>query len=196
MNTTAHVIFGAAAFARPNAFPDSRGVTAAAVGGALLPDLSVYFMVGWQSWAEGRSPEQVFGYDYRDPFWQGVFAVDNSIVLWGALLAVSLALARPVMAVFAGSGLMHVCFDFLLHHNDARRHFWPLSDWVFVSPVSYWDPDYYGGIAGPLELIACIALGYVLWRRFKGGFARALVVLSVSLEAVPALIFPLLFASH
>jgi hypothetical protein len=127
MNTTAHVLLGAALFARPdlirNASATTRGVTAGAVAGALVPDASLYFFVGWQSWAEGRSAEQVFGHDYRDPFWQAIFAVDNSILLWAALAAVALAFSRPVALAFGAAGLAHVIFDLLLHHNDARRHF-------------------------------------------------------------------------
>ena len=38
MNTPAHLLFGVAAFGKP----DRRGVTAAALGGSLIPDLSLY----------------------------------------------------------------------------------------------------------------------------------------------------------
>jgi len=29
--------------------------------------------------------------------------------------------------------------DFPFHAEDAHKHFWPLSDWRFHSPFSYWD---------------------------------------------------------
>jgi len=69
-----------------------------------------------------------------------------------------------VMMVFFASMLMHSLFDFPLHHNDAHRHFWPLSDFRFASPVSYWDPAYYGQWMAPLELIVVLAGGAWLLR--------------------------------
>ncbi|MDQ6971679.1 MAG: hypothetical protein Q9M30_03440 [Mariprofundaceae bacterium] len=59
---------------------------------------------------------------------------------------------------------LHSCFDFPLHHNDAHHHFYPLSMWQFHSPVSYWDPAHYGGIAGPVELMVVLAGGAWLLR--------------------------------
>ncbi len=189
MHTPAHVIFASAAFARPGA-PVRNA--AAAIGG-LLPDMSLFVMVGWQRLAVGRSWDQIFKEDYGAPFWQSVFAVDNSIPLWGALLAAALLFRRDWIAVLAASALLHLAFDLPLHHNDARPHFWPLSNWVFESPVSYWDPAHYGRIVAPLELIACVVLTIVLWRRFAGGAARALSAGGLALQIAPFFVFRLVF---
>jgi len=56
MNTPAHVIIGAAAFARR----DRPAVTGAAFAGGLLPDLSLYLMAGWAIWVQGIAPRIVF----------------------------------------------------------------------------------------------------------------------------------------
>ncbi len=180
---------GAAAFARPA----QPWLTTAAILGALLPDLSLYLLVFWALLMQGTSPEVVFGTLYFSDLWQGIFAVDNSFVLWGAVLALGLWFRARLVTVFAASGLVHILFDFLLHHDDARRHFWPVSDWVFASPVSYWDPAHYGHIAGPLEVAVSLLLCLVLWHRFRGAPARALIALAALAEAAPPVIFGFVF---
>ena len=74
-------------------------------------------------------------------------------------------------------------------------HFWPFSDWIYVSPLSYWDPRHYGWLIGPLEGLLCLGLLYLLWQRFSGTFARALILLGGLLECVPAIVFPVVFGS-
>lgn len=187
MNTPAHLILAAALFARPGA----RARNMAVLAGAVIPDISMPVMIIWQHWVENRTLQQVFEEDFRSPFWQGVFAVDNSIVLWGLLLAAALLMRWRLTALVAAAALLHVCFDLALHNEDARRHFWPLSDWMFRSPVSYWDPARHGRIAGLVEGAASLALCAVLWRRFDGARARALIVLAAGVEALPTLVLQL-----
>lgn len=150
-------------------------------------------MVLWEARVNGRTPHQIFGYDYRDPFWQTVFSVDNSIPLWAALTALAAWRRWPVLLAFAGAALVHVLLDLPLHHNDGRAHFQPFTDWVFESPVSYWDPAHYGWLVGPLEGLLCLALGVILWRRFRSRVAHALIAAALLAELAPALIFPLMF---
>lgn len=188
MNTPAHIIFAAAAFARPGA----RARNLAALAGGFAPDVSLFLLIGWAKFVEGRTPEQIFRQDYVSALWQGIFRVDNSIPLWGLLLAAGLAARRGTLAVFAGAGLLHLAFDFPLHNSDARPHFWPLTDWVFRSPLSYWNPAHHGQIVGPVEIAVCVGLTILLWRRFHGPGARALIAVGLLAELAPGLIWPLL----
>lgn len=167
-------------------------VTAAAVVGSLLPDFSLYFMFFWNRWVRGMSERQIFGTEYFSDYWQRVFSIDNSIPLWGAVLAVGLAARAPVIAVFAAAGLMHLVLDLALHHDDGRAHFWPISEWKFESPVSYWDPRHYGDIVGPVEIGICAVMLIALWRRFPSVVARVLILLVGLLEILPGLLFRLL----
>ncbi|MGQ0564861.1 MAG: cobalamin biosynthesis protein CobQ [Gemmobacter sp.] len=190
MNTPAHLILAAAVFARP----DRRGVNAAALAGGLLPDLSLYLMVSWALYVQGHAPRVVFGEMYFSDRWQAVFAVDNSLPLWALALGLALLLRSAAGIAFAGAGVLHLVADFLLHHDDARRQFWPLSDWVFQSPVSYWDGAHYGNIVGPAEILACLALSLLLWRRFAGWPARSLIAAGMALELAPLVVWGLMFA--
>ncbi len=190
MNTPAHLIIGAALFAKP----DTPKVSLAALIGALLPDFSLYFMVFWNSQVRGMSMSEIFTNQYFTPYWQSVFAIDNSIPLWLLVLCIALLLRWPVILAFAGAGLAHVLLDLPLHHDDGRAHFWPFSNWKFQSPLSYWDTNHYGHIIGPLEGLLCLGLLILLWRRFSGRFARGLILAGGVLECVPAILAPIVFA--
>ena len=189
MNTPAHMIIGAAAFARAG----KPRVSWAAILGGLTPDLSLYFMTFWAMNVRDIPAETVFGQLYFSDAWQSVFAIDNSFVLWGLLWVIAYRFRRPALTAFAGAGVLHLCCDFPLHNEDARRQFWPLSDWVFRSPFSYYDPNHYGNIIGPLEMLLCLGLSILLWRRFQGWRGRALIALGLSAEVLPGLIFQFMF---
>jgi len=185
MNTPAHLIFGAAMFAQP----DKPKVTAAAIIGGLMPDFSLYFLAGWSIFVLQNDPSFVFNTQYFSDSWQAVFAIDNSFIVWGALIALGLWLKRNWIIAFAVSGFVHIIFDFLLHNDDARQHFWPLSDWVFVSPFSYWDIDHHGGVIGILEVIVVLTLVGVLLRRFRKSKMSVFFVLVGLMEAAPIIMF-------
>ena len=185
MNTPAHLIFAAAAFARPNA-PRRN---AAAIAGGLAPDLSLYLMTAWAIWVQGIPARVVFNDLYFSPAWQQVFAIDNSVFVWGAVLAIGAALRSSTVMVFAGAALLHLALDFPVHHDDGRPHFWPVTMWVFESPVSYWDHRHFGRWIGAAEVVACIVLLLVLWRRFSGLPARTGIAVSLAAIAAPAVLF-------
>lgn len=189
MNTPAHLIFAAAAFARP----DRRAVNLAALAGGLLPDVPLFLMVGWALYLQGIAPQVVFDQMYFSDRWQAVFAIDHSLPLWSLALILGLALRSAAGIAVAGSGLLHAAIDFCVHHDDARRQLWPLSDWVFHSPVSYWDPQHYGLVAAPVEFLTCLALSVILWRRFRSTAARVLIAMGMVAELAPAVMFALMF---
>ena len=159
MNTPAHLIVGAALFSRE----DRKGTYLSALAGGFAPDLSLYLMVAVSIWGLGVPAQIVFREYYYSDAWQSVFAVDNSFILWGGLLAFALWRNGPRLTAFAASGLAHLALDFPLHTHDARQHFWPITDWRFVSPLSYWDSNHHALIIAPLEGLFCaIAATYLL----------------------------------
>ena len=191
LNTPAHLVMGMAAFGPPG---DAR-VTLAALAGGLLPDLSLYLLAGWQLGVAGTSPDVVFREMYYSDAWQAVFAVDNSIPLWGVLLVLGLWGRRPWVVALAGAALLHVGLDLALHADDGRRHLWPLSDWVFASPVSYWDRRHYGGVVGPAEALLTLALAAWVWRRHRSAAARATVAALAAAEAAPFVMWGFVFGT-
>ncbi len=190
MNTPAHMIFGLTVFAKAG----RPTVTAAALAGALIPDLSLYLMSGWHLQVLGTSPQVVFGQLYFSDAWQSIFRIDNSMILWGIALTFGLMFRMPVMIALCGAAMLHLVGDFLLHHDDGRAHFWPISNWIFQSPVSYWDPAHYGTIFGAIEVGASLLCCAVLWRRFSGLVMCGLIIFLGLLEFAPFILFAIMFS--
>ena len=190
MNTPAHLIFGLAAFGRPQ----QAAVTAAALAGAILPDLSLYVLSIWHLQVLGTSPEVVFGQLYYSENWQAIFRIDNSFVIWGMAVGLAIMSRKPLLIAFCGAAFLHLLLDFPLHNDDARAHFWPITNWKFISPVSYWDPNHYGDIVGVLEAIAVLVTAIWVFLRFPGWVVRGLVVVLALMQLAPIIIFSLMFA--
>ncbi|MGI8650134.1 MAG: hypothetical protein ACR2KW_07120 [Rubrobacter sp.] len=51
---------------------------------------------------------------------------------------------KKIILWFLVGWLGHTLVDFLTHAEDVRPLFYPLSDWTWASPISYYDPDYHG----------------------------------------------------
>lgn len=109
---------------------------------------------------------------YFDPAWQDLFDLFHSLPLMAVALAITLATRQRSWTLLFASMVLHVMFDLPLHHDDAHRHFYPLSDFRFASPVSYWDSAHYGWLAVPLEAAGGLFGCLLLWRRQPGRAAR------------------------
>ena len=181
MNTASHILIGAAILGRPSI----PAISLSAMVGGLVPDLPMFAMVIWSTLVLGLPGEVVFGQLYFSEFWQTVFSIDHGFLFWGGLLAFSLWLKLAVLHAFAGAGLLHALADFLTHHGDARRQFWPLSNWVFSSPVSYWDVRHYGAIFALFEIGVVILLSILLFLRSQRIWERALILTVAAAVIVP-----------
>ena len=166
MNTPAHLLIGAAALGHGR----SGVIIAAALVGALLPDLSLYLMAGTALFVLQIPPEVVFDELYFSSAWQTVFAIDNSFLVWGGLLAFAIMRRSDWGITMTLAALLHLLLDLPLHHDDGRPHFWPLSNWIFESPVSYWDRDKGAMWIAPLEATAASVATIILWQQKKGWF--------------------------
>ncbi len=147
--------------------------------GAALPDASLYVMAGVSLRILNIPPHVVFNELYFSPAWQTVFAIDNSFLLWGVLLVISLWRGKDWAVALTSAALLHLCLDFPLHHDDGRPHFWPLTGWVFESPLSYWDRAHGAIWVAPVEAIVTLGAALVLWRERLGvafGFLVAVLL--------------------
>ena len=190
MMTQTHLLLGAALFARPG--QNRRNATI--LIGTLVPDLAIYVLFTWAS-VTGIDQETLWRETYWSEPWSTWTTIGNSFPLYFALLLVALMLIAPkdgrprwqsLPALFALAALIHLLGDFPLHASDAHRHFWPISEWRFNSPISYWEPDHYGGIFAPIESIFGIGLAVLLWRRFSHRLVRGcLFILLLAYLAVP-----------
>ena len=164
--------------------------------GAVAPDLPMLVFYFWERLARGVSEGRIWSERYFDPGWQVVFDIPSSIPLLAVALGIVLLTGRRTgsagqglaaelgsagrtgpfsaarrfgaTALFLASMILHALGDLPLHREDAHRHFFPFSDWRFTSPVSYWDPDHYGGYAAIGEVLLVLAVSFFLFRAYRG----------------------------
>ncbi|EAR50505.1 hypothetical protein OG2516_09680 [Oceanicola granulosus HTCC2516] len=157
MNTPAHMALSLAVLGRER----RRGAWAVILAGGLLPDLFLFL-------------EHFTG---RGPLTAQLVIVFNSAVLYAALAALGLALRLWWLPLLALSALLHIALDLPLHATDARAHFWPLTDWTFASPFSFWDTGHHGALIGTLEGVLFALCLVIVWRRCETWAQRALAAL-------------------
>lgn len=158
--------------------------------GAVAPDVTMLVFYVWERLARGVSESRIWSERYFDPGWQVVFDIPSSIPLLVLALCILLVLigrrsttghipsagvaAAPrrtkltAATLFVASMIVHALGDLPLHREDAHRHFFPFSDWRFISPVSYWDPDHYGGYAAIGEVVLVLTVSIFLFRTYRG----------------------------
>jgi hypothetical protein len=126
------------------------------VFGAILPDLPMLVLVIWAK-ANGIPGQQVWSEIYWQPFWQDFTHYFHSIPIALALAIAAHYLNQPWLKYLGFSLILHSLGDLPLHHDDAHRHFLPLSQWRFISPVSYWDRNHnaiWGALGENLAVLA------------------------------------------
>ncbi|MGQ0563841.1 MAG: cobalamin biosynthesis protein CobQ [Gemmobacter sp.] len=178
------MLIGAAVFARPLV----PATLLAALAGRLVPDMPMFAMIFWATLVVGVPEQEVFGTLYFSENWQAVFAVDHGLLVWGGLLGLAIWRRHTILRAVAGAGLLHALADFLTHNDDARRQFWPVSDWVFRSPVSYWDRQFYGSQFAVFEFALVLLLTAWLCWRMPRLWERALLLAVAAPVVLPVLL--------
>ena len=192
MNTQTHVLLAAAILAKPGV----PARNAAVIAGALVPDLAIYTLFIWSKIA-GIPERLVWSQLYYQPPWSEAVTIGNSAPIYILVLLIGLLASRwvrpaTVLIFFALAALIHLATDLPVHVNDAHAHFWPLSDWRFRSPVSYWNPDHNGALFSLAEAGVGLVLSVILWRRFHTLWVRALLLLAIAAYLGPPVYFGLI----
>ena len=128
-----------------------RAAGIAGAVGAALPDVPSFAGTAFYGIRDGGmwNEESLEAIYFSGPFGATGSAL-HSIVPVGALLALYAALGRGgfdrrrILLWFLIGWAGHTVADFLTHVDDTRPLFWPLSDWEWSSPISYYNPLYYG----------------------------------------------------
>lgn len=191
MNTPSHFIMTAAL---KKALPAVPIVGTAFLIGSVAPDIPlyllslggiVYFHYGL-GWSGSETAEHMYGTLYfENPGWIGFHNVFHSfvVILAGIVLARIIRQRRPRLSAwihwFLVACCLHTVVDIFTHGDDGPVFLWPLSQtFRFYSPVSYWDPNFYGRQFAIFELLFDAALiGYLVlpWLRRRFGAASAQV---------------------
>lgn len=162
MNTPAHAIINLLCLGRQ----DSTSILTPVLAGAVLPDLPIFIFYFVEKMLLGTSESQIWREAYYRPGWQNFIDLFNSIPLILLGLLLSIWVTSQFGALLFASMLLHIAGDLPLHHNDGHRHFFPFSDWRFVSPVSYWDPNHYGVLITRLEILTVLISCGILFQLY------------------------------
>lgn len=176
MISQTHILLASTLLAKPN----QKLRNCAVLIGAFVPDLAIYALFVWSKIA-GVPESTVWGKLYWQEPWTTYTAAGNSIPLYLTLLMLSVLALRNVKgafkfglfaAFFSLAALTHIATDLPVHVADAHQHLWPLSDWKFRSPISYWDPNHHGRTFMLFEAALGIIMSIILFKRFKNIFVR------------------------
>lgn len=172
MNTPSHAIINVALLSR-KAAPHLHRY---ALIGAVLPDVPMFFFFGVEAFILKHPQSLIWGERYFHPGWQNLFDIFNSVPL--SLILLGIGYWRKSSAVIACSLslLLHAAGDFFLHHDDGHRHFFPLLQFRFQSPISYWDPRHYGGVVSAIEILVTIGASVYLFPRLQSRLMRGVLV--------------------
>ena len=149
--------------------------------GSIVPDLAIYLWAPYQRFVNGVSGTEMWRELYFQPPMQNLIAFFNSIPIYLALAAIGWVLRTKtfgkILLFFALAALIHMATDMPVHSEDAYRHFWPISDWRFYSPLSYWDSDHHSFWVSLIESAIALTCVVVLWRRFPKLWVKILLSL-------------------
>jgi len=149
------------------------------VAGALTPDLPLFVFFFWFSFFDPHSQVAIWNECYYYPGWQIAINAFHSFTIWGFLALLLWWLRKLPAALFSLAALLASAEDFLLHSDDAHAHFWPLTDYRFNSPVSYWDPEFHGAIASLGEIMVVLLAALWLWPRVATTWGKLLLLAGV-----------------
>lgn len=187
MNSPTHSLLALALLSRKDT-PNRNG---AILIGSIIPDLAIYLWAPYQSLKNGVSGEDMWRELYFQAPMQNLISYFNSIPIYLALLIIGWVMRAKIwgqfLLFFALAALIHMATDLPVHAEDAYRHFWPLTDWRFHSPLSYWDIDHHANWVSGVEAILGLICIFVLWRRFPKLWVKVIL----ALLTVFYLLFPL-----
>ena len=172
MNTPSHLIINAAIAKRSNK-TKPRINTNAFIWGSVAPDLPLYILTLGSTLTQtltgtplNQALNTIFNTLYfTNPWWISAHNFLHAPPMLIILLAASTTITRVTGRAFgwfnwflAGCAL-HSLIDILTHHDDGPLLLFPFNWRVrFHSPVSYWDPAYYGNVFWLFELLLDVAL--------------------------------------
>lgn len=164
------------------------------LAGSLLPDLAIFLWAPYQSLVNGVSGQDMWEELYFEAPMQNLIAWFNSIPIYAALALIGFLMRTKIwgklLLVFSLAALIHIGTDMPVHADDAYRHFWPLSDWRFYSPLSYWDINHHAAWVGKIDIVVAFASIAVLWQRFPSRGVKIALSLAAVLYMV-VLVAPL-----
>lgn len=166
MNSPTHTLLALALLSKKG----DRKRNWAVLTGSIIPDAVIYIWAPYQSLVNGVSGETLWRELYFAEPMQNLIAYFNSIPIYLSLALLGFVMRSKtwgkVILFFALAALTHMATDLPVHNHDAYRHFWPLSDWRFISPFSYYEREHHAVWVSLIEIVIALTSIFILWKRF------------------------------
>ncbi|MEL6494559.1 MAG: hypothetical protein AAFQ41_05470 [Cyanobacteria bacterium J06623_7] len=172
MNTPGHYILNLALLGTTLA-PDRS--LAIAIG-AILPDVPIFIFYFVAKFIDKMPESKIWSEGYEQPFWQNIIALFHSIPLALIGVAIFYFLDWQVGMILCISMVGHSLLDLPVHHDDAHRHFYPFSDYRFISPFSYWDRHHYGRIVAFIEMALVLGVNPLVFSLLNSPWTKGIVI--------------------
>ncbi len=173
MNTPSHYILNLAFLGKTLAPQENIAITI----GAILPDIPIFIFYFVSKFIYKLPESKIWTEAYYQPIWQNIIAVSHSIPLALMGLAIFIYLDWQPGTILCLSIICHCLLDLPVHNDDAHRHFFPLSNYRFISPFSYWDINHYGKWVAGLELLLVLWANPLVLNLLKSPLSKGIVIL-------------------
>ena len=172
MNTPGHYILNLALLGKTIA--PQHNLTIAI--GAVLPDLPIFVFYFVAKFIYKMPESKIWSEAYYEPFWHSTVALFHSIPLAIVGTAVCYVLGWQAGMILGISMVCHSLLDLPVHHDDAHRHFFPLSNYRFISPFSYWDTNHYGRIVAFVEMALVVMVNPIVLSLLNSPWTKGIVI--------------------
>ncbi len=173
MKTPSHAIINLAILAKPH-LPQANLIIAL---GGILPDIPIFLFYFWAKYIARLPEATIWSKAYYEPFVQNIVALFHSIPLAGIGWLIAYYLGWQSVQILFISTILHFLGDLPVHNDDAHRHFFPFSNYRFISPISYWDRKHYGSIVSLVEMLLVLLSTYRVFGLVNSYVGKILLIL-------------------
>ena len=159
------------------------------VTGGILPDIPIFLFYFWAKYIARLPEATIWSKAYYEPFVQNIVALFHSIPLAGIGWLIAYYLGWPSVQILFISTILHSLGDLPVHNDDAHRHFFPFSNYRFISPISYWDRKHYGSIVSLVEMLLVLLSTFRAFGLVNSYFGKGLLIFVNGFYLIRALLF-------
>ena len=159
------------------------------VTGGILPDIPIFLFYFWAKYIARLPEATIWSKAYYEPFVQNIVALFHSIPLAGIGWLIAYYFGWPSVQILFVSMILHSVGDLPVHNDDAHRHFFPFSNYRFISPFSYWDRNHYGSIVSLVEMLLVLLSSFRVFGLVNSYVGKILLILVNGFYLIKALFF-------
>jgi hypothetical protein len=173
MKTPSHAIINLAILGKQQ-LPQANLII---VIGGILPDIPIFLFYFWAKYIARLPEATIWSKAYYEPFVQDIVALFHSIPLAVICCLIAYYFGWQSVQILFLSMILHSLGDLPVHNDDAHKHFFPFSNYRFISPISYWDRKHYVSIVSLVEMLLVLLSTFRVFGFVNSYIGKALLIL-------------------